>query len=128
MAEMETADLHARLWDDAQRYDPSAHARCALQPYRDVLLLWRAKAMSYEKIAATLTKHGLKTSPTAVGVFCRQYCPESEIARERQRLADEKERRPAATATSFEGLSAAANPGAGPELPCKRGKIARDNY
>ena len=73
MAVMETAELHARLLDDAQRYDPSAHDRCALQPYRDVLLLWRTKAMSYEKIAATLTSHGLKTSPTTVGVFCRQY-------------------------------------------------------
>ena len=128
MAAMETAELHARLLDDAQRYDPSAHARCALQPYRDVLLLWRVKAMSYERIAATLTSHGLRTSPTAVGVFCRHYCPESAVARERKRIEDEKAGRPAATAPSFEGLSAAATPGAGPELPRKRGKIARDNY
>ena len=62
-----TADLHARLLQDARNYDPAAHHRGLLTPYRDVHLLWRAKFkfMSDEQIAATLRSHGIEVARIA---------------------------------------------------------------
>lgn len=123
---MDTSELHSRLLDDARRYDPAQHTRSLLAPYRDVLLLQRAKFMSYEQISATLARHGLKVSPAAVGCFCRRNFSKAEI---------EAARRPAAPAAS--GTTAAnARPGSRPALlgaplrePGRRGpKIARDDF
>jgi hypothetical protein len=121
---MENTPLYARLMEDARRYNPAEHTRGLLTPYRDVLLLWRAKYMSYEQIAASLTRHGLKVSPAAVGVFCRRAFTKSEILRERQRVEHEAGPKPVA-ATPLLPLT----PMATPTIPGKRGpKIARDNY
>ena len=126
---MPSSDLHARLMEEAWRYDPAEHSRSRLAPFRDVLLVWRAKSMSYELIAATLTRHGLKTSPAGVGAFCRRTLSQAEILREQTRLRTEKPTWPAATAPSFLGLSAVAPPVPAPLPPGRRGpKIARDNY
>lgn len=126
---MEIATLHARLMEEARRYDPAEHSRSPLAPWRDVLLVWRAKSMSYERIVAALAKHGIKTSPAGVGAFCRRTFAKAEILREQNRIRTETLRRPAATAPSFPGLSAAAQPGPAPVPPGRRGpKIARDDY
>jgi hypothetical protein len=126
---MDHADLHARLMDEAKRYDPAEYSRSRLAPFRDVLLVWRAKSMSYEQIAASLTKHGLKISPAGVGAFCRRTFSQAEFLREQTRLRTEKPTSPAATAPSFPGLSAVAPPVPAPLPPGRRGpKIARDNY
>ena len=126
---MPSSDLHARLMEEARRYDSVEHSRSRLAPFRDVLLVWRAKSMSYELIAATLTRHGLKTSPAGVGAFCRRTLSQAEILREQTRLRTEKPTWPAATAPSFLGLSAVAPPVPAPLPPGRRGpKIARDNY
>jgi hypothetical protein len=126
---MDPTDLHARLMDDAQHLAPADHDRSRLASHRDVLLIWRAKRMSYERIAATLTKHGLKVSPTSVGVFCRRTFIEAEVLRERSRFETETLHGPAATAPSSPGLFAVAMPMATPATPGQRGpKIARDNY
>jgi len=123
----ETAELHARLMDDARSYDPAAHTRGLLTPYRDVLFLWRVKFMSYEQIAASLTRHGIRVSPAGVGVFCRRTFAKQEILRERHRLGLASANGPAATAPSSRGLSAVAKPA--PVPPGKRGpKVARDDY
>lgn len=76
---MPSHELHDRLLEDAQRYDAGRQTRSLLAPYRDVLLLQRAKFMSYEQIAATLARHGLSISPAAVGCFCRQQFTKTEI-------------------------------------------------
>ena len=126
---MPSSDLHARLMEEAWRYDPAEHSRNRLAPFRDVLLVWRAKSMSYEMIAATLTRHELKTSPAGVGAFFRRTLSQAEILREQTRLRTEKPTWPAATAPSFLGLSAVAPPVPAPLPPGRRGpKIARDNY
>jgi hypothetical protein len=126
---MELADLHARLIEEARRYDPAEHSRSRLAPFRDVLLVCRAKSMSYELIAATLTKHGLKTSPAGVGAFCRRTFSKAEILREQGRLVSETPRGPAATAPSFPGLSAVGQPAPAPVPLGRKGpKIARDDY
>ena len=125
---MDLPELHARLLDDARNYNPSAHHRSLLDPCRDVILLQRAKFMSYEQIAGIFTRNGLKVSGPGVAGYCRRTFTKAEILQERRRLELETTGGPAATAPSFEGLSAAATPGAGPELPRKQGKIARDVY
>jgi len=116
----ETTELHDRLLAHARSYDPSAHHRGLLAPYRDVLLLWRAKFMSYEQIAAALTQHGLKVSPAGVGVFCRRTFTKSEIERARKEhgLPTPKLATPAGSGTGRSPVTAA------PRGP----KIARDNY
>ena len=126
---MDSADLHARLMEEAKRYDPAEHARGRLAPFQEALLIWRAKSASYEQIAAALTRHGVKVSPAGVGAFCRRTLSRAEILREQTRLRTEMPNRPAATAPSCLGLSAVASPAPAPLPPGRRGpKIARDNY
>jgi hypothetical protein len=126
---METATLHDRLLDDARRYDPAEHTRSLLAPYRDVLLLWRAKFMSYEQIAATLTRHGFKVSPAGVGVYCRRSFTKNEILGERKRFEDGAAHRPAATLPGPALPRTDTKPTPASAVPGKRGpKIARDNY
>ncbi len=116
----ETTELHDRLLAHARSYDPSAHHRGLLAPYRDVLLLWRAKFMSYEQIAAALSQHGLKVSPAGVGVFCRRTFTKSEIDRARRDYG-----LPAPKAVA----QAVAGTGRNPVQAGQRGpKVARDNY
>jgi len=123
----ETTELHARLMEDARNYDPAAHHRGLLAPYRDVLLLWRAKVISYEQIAATLNSHGIRVSPAGVGVYCRGHFTKAEIERARRETRD-------ATRSNAPGRVAAATvPAASPQpaesASNRRGpKIARDNY
>lgn len=127
---MNAPDLHSRLMDDARRYDPAAHTRGLLGPFRDVILLQRAKFMSYEQISATFARHGLKVSPAAVGVFCRRHYTKAEIERARQGQAPNPAlgRVPAAPAKVAPALGAYA-PGPAATGNGKRGpKIARDNY
>lgn len=127
---MDAPDLHSRLMDDARRYDPAAHTRGLLGPFRDVILLQRAKFMSYEQISATFARHGLKVSPAAVGVFCRRHYTKAEIERARQGQASNSTlgREPAVPAKAAPALGASA-PGPAATGNGKRGpKIARDNY
>ncbi len=127
---MDAPDLHSRLMDDARRYDPAAHTRGLLGPFRDVILLQRAKFMSYEQISGTFARHGLKVSPAAVGVFCRRHYTKAEIERARQSQASSPAlgRVPAAPVKVAPALGASA-PGPAATGNGKRGpKIARDNY
>lgn len=116
----ESADLHARLMADARAYDPSVHHRSLLEPYRDVILLWRAKFMSYEQIAATLMKHGMRVSPAGVGVYCRRTYSQAELERTR------REHLKPATASS--ALRSAPNRSPEPSGSKRSGpKVARDD-
>jgi len=127
---MDTPDLHSRLMDDARRYDPADHTRGLLGPYRDVILLQRAKFMSYEQISATFARHGLKVSPAAVGVFCRRSFTKSEIDRVRQgHTPGQPAVRPEAAPVKVAPALGASAPGPATTGNGKRGpKIARDNY
>lgn len=80
----QSTELHARLMADARSYDPAAHHRSLLAPYREVLLLWRANFMSYEQIAAALTRHGITVSAAGVGAYCRRTFAKAELQRARQ--------------------------------------------
>jgi hypothetical protein len=120
---VESTELHHRLLDAARNYDPAAHTRGLLAPYRDVLLLQRAKFMSYEQIAATLLSHGLKVSPAAVGCFCRRHFTKGEIETTRRQVNSTKA--PAAEPGDMP-------PSAVPSLSRESGKrgprIARNDY
>jgi hypothetical protein len=122
----ETNELHARLLDDARNYDPTTHHRGLLAPYRDVLLLWRAKFMSYEHIAATLSAHGIKVSPAGVGVFCRGQFTKAEI--ERVRREHRSTTRPSAPVRRAHPIPLAVLPPPAEPTSGRRGpKIARDH-
>lgn len=116
-------ELHQRLLADAAHYDPAAHTRSLLAPYRQVLLLQRAKYMSYEQISATLARHGITVSPTAIGVFCRRHLTKAEI--ERARRPHLGKPGPAVTPDQLPGSTTNPPP---PALPRRRGpNIARDD-
>lgn len=123
----EPTELHARLMEDARNYDPTAHHRGLLAPYRDVVLLWRAKFMSYEQIAATLNSHGIRVSPAGVGVYCRGHFTKAEI--ERARRETREANRSPASARIPAATSPAASPRPAESTSSRRGpKIARDDY
>lgn len=130
---MESNELKLRLMHDAMNYDAGRHTQALLSPYRDVLLVQRARYMSYEQIAATLTRYGIKISTTSVGVFCRHAFTKADIERTRQALRHQNKQTgvalpspgPASGAPTF-GVSA---PGPSGGDKGRRGpKIARDNY
>lgn len=124
----ETTELHARLMEDARNYDPAAHHRGLLAPYCDVLLLWRAKFMSYEQIAATLNSHGIRVSPAGVGVYCRGHFTKAEIERARRETRDaNRSTAPGRVAAAAAAPVASLRPAE--SAPNRRGpKIARDNF
>lgn len=117
----ETAELHARLLAHAHDYNPAAHHRSLLGPYRDVLLVWRSKYMSYEQIATALTQHGLKVSPAGVGVFCRRNLSKAEIDRARREQRNQSSSPVTPPLPLAPERPEAKAPPLGP-------KIARDNY
>ena len=120
---MELPELNARLLEDARRYDPAVHVRTLLGPHREALFTYRVKFMSYEQIAATLLRNGLKVSSAAVGVFCRRNFTKGEILRERRRVEAETRRAATSPAGTAQPTSATSS------VPGKRGpKIARDDY
>lgn len=126
---MEIAELNARLMDDARRYDPTGHRPTLLGPHREALLLYRAKGMSYERIAAALRKQGLNVAPPTVGAFCRRRITEAEVLREKRRL-EANLRRPAVDSpVAVVPLAPASAKSSPAPAPGRRGpKIARDDF
>lgn len=120
---METAELNTRLMEEARSFEAQGYRSSKLTPHRNVILLYRAKGLSYERIAAAFVKHGLKVSPPTVGLFCRQHIKETEVLRERRRLeADARQVQAAAGDPIVPFAPAAAAAG-------RRGpRIARDDF
>ncbi|MDP1581217.1 MAG: helix-turn-helix transcriptional regulator [Candidatus Didemnitutus sp.] len=83
---MNETELQTRILADAQGYDPASRPPSRLTPHRDALLLYRAKGLSYEEIAETLTRLGLKIRPTIVGTYCRRNFRKTDILRKRQEI------------------------------------------
>lgn len=120
---MSSLDLHDRLLEDARRFDPAQHTRSLLAPYREAILLFRAKFMSYEMIAATLTRQGVRISPTAVGCFCRRHFTKAQIQAARRTP-------PHGSPSGLPSTTPAAAPAPSNSGPStRRGpKIARDDF
>lgn len=118
-------ELRSRLLEDVARYDASQHTRSLLGPYREILLLQRAKFMSYEQIAGMMTRHGIKVSPAAVGCFCRKHFRKAEIEAKRRELQRATPPPGSASPNPRPDFTAATPP----TPPPRRGpRIARDNY
>lgn len=118
------SDLPARLLAEARRHAPTQVERSRLMPLREALLTFRAKRISYEKIAAILKPYGVTIQASTIGYFCRRYCSTSEIERVRRELVL------AATGTS--AVVPAPTPAISPALannprPRRNPRIARDD-
>jgi len=75
------SDLPARLLAEARRCLPATATSSRLVPFREALLTYRAKGFSHEKIATILKQHGVQVQRTAVGDYCRRFCPAADIER-----------------------------------------------
>ncbi len=80
-------ETRLRLLAAARRYQRQRRSWSRLAPYREVLLLQRAKFMTVREIAATLTEHGVKVAPNTVAVYCRRHLRAEEIEAKRRELA-----------------------------------------
>ncbi len=121
-------DIHAALLESAKQYQHSVTPQAVLEPFKEAILLLRAKYASYETITETLTSHGVQVSGATVRKFCRRHHAEMR----RLRTALDAERR-AAAATQKPHSDAPASASPPPERPPltpeigKRGpRIARD--
>jgi hypothetical protein len=119
---METAVINDRMMADAQNCAPAPRSASRLMPFRSVVLLYRAKGLSYEKIALRFQQQGVKVAPSTVVLFCNQHVRETDVLRERRRMeaglppSETDEVRPPAS----KPVTA---------VPGKRGpKIARDDF
>lgn len=83
---MTETELQVRILADARSCDPDGRAASRLTPHREAILLYRAKGLSYEEIAATLTQLGLRIGKTQVGTWCRRHVRKADILRKRAEL------------------------------------------
>ncbi|HRE04165.1 MAG TPA: hypothetical protein PKX00_01055 [Opitutaceae bacterium] len=83
---MSDIELRARILGDANTYDPASRPPSRLTPHREALLIYRAKGLSYEEIAETLSRLGLRVRPTIVGTYCRRNFRKTDIQRKRLEL------------------------------------------
>ena len=74
-------NIHDALLESAEQYQHSVTPQAVLEPYKDAILLLRAKHASYEKITDTLTMHGVQISVSTVRKFCLRYHTELERRR-----------------------------------------------
>jgi hypothetical protein len=63
----------------AQDYQHNPNLHVALEPYKDVIFLLRAKYATYDTITEALSQRGMKVSETTVRKFCRIH--QAEIKR-----------------------------------------------
>ncbi len=80
------SDLPARLLAEARRCAPAPVAGSRLVPFREALLTFQAKRIGHAKIAKIMKQHGVQIERTAVGDFCRRFCPAADIERVRRDL------------------------------------------
>lgn len=118
-------DLPERLLAFARQHAPVSPERSRLMPLREAILTFRAKRLSYEKIAAVLRSHGVLIRASALGDFCRQHCPDAEVERARHQLFATATAAPAQPTTPM----SLANPAPSQSGPAKRRgpRIARDD-
>src|ERR1019366_10673481 len=78
----------ADILNIAKQYQHVARHSSLLEPFKDGVLLLRAKDASYENIATTLNGNGINVSAATIRKFCLRHT--SEI----KRLRSEKQRSP----------------------------------
>lgn len=123
---MDVLQIRAKLSEDIERFDPAANGRSKLSPFRDLIVLQRAKGMSYDQIASMFIHRGVSTSVAAVGRFCRVHITRAQIARAK---ADLQLAARAATARSLNAPpSTSTSQSMPPSFEQSGPKIARDDF
>lgn len=80
----------ADILNIAKQYHQVPRHSSILEPYKDGVLLLRAKNASYENIAATLNGNGIHVSAATIRKFCLRYGNEiKRLRNEKQRLPDD---------------------------------------
>jgi transcription termination factor Rho len=106
----------------AKQYQHVARHSSILEPFKDGVLLLRAKDASYESIATTLNGNGINVSAATIRKFCLRHT--SEI----KRLRSEKQRSPDDSVTPSKSASPSPTRSSLDSMISKPGpKIARDN-
>lgn len=85
---MSTNEILADLQKEATAYNHTPASYSAIDPYREPILLLRAKYASYEIVTEMLASRGVKVSEATVRRFCRRH--NSEMKRLRSELAAKK--------------------------------------
>lgn len=122
---MDAGELNSRFMADARRCGKAEPKRSKLWPHREAVIVYRAKGLSYERIAAAFSSQGLAISGPTVGQFCRTRLTTAEVLRERRQLEAEERRADLSPPLSPpRSVSPASFP-----MPGRRGpKIARDDF
>jgi len=111
----------AEILNIAKQYHQVARHSSIIEPFKDGVLLLRAKDASYENIATTLNGNGINVSAATIRKFCLRYTAEIKRLRsEKQRSPDdpvttEKPTDTPTTRSSFDSMISRPGP-----------KIARD--
>lgn len=125
-------DLPSRLLDDAKRTASALPSRSKLAPLHEAIVYYRAGGFSYERIAGSIVRQGLKVSHSCVATYCRNHISRTEL--DRARRAIEASKRSSGPPVQIAGIGNA--PALGAFAPARiptprsgRGpNIARDDY
>ena len=80
----------AEILNIAKQYQRVARHSSLLEPFKDGVLLLRAKDASFENIATTLNDNGINVSAATIRKFCLRYGAEiKRLRNEKQRLPDD---------------------------------------
>lgn len=121
--------LHEELAALADQYQHTVQSPSVLEPYKEPVLLLRAKYASYEQIADMLTQRGIQISTATVRRFCRTH--HTEMKRLRHDI-DESKRKTVAAPNAADAVPSANSPEPQrPSLTADAGqhspRIARDD-
>lgn len=86
----------SELLKAAHEYEHNPNLHIALEPFKEVILLLRAKYATYDTITAMLNEKGMKISETTVRKFCRIHQEEMK----KLRIETDRKRREANGAAS----------------------------
>jgi len=127
-----TDQLNRLLAEDARSQDFRLNGRSTLAPFRETLLLFRARSVSYDQIAAALSRHGLTVSPSSVGTFCRRNFTRVEIDKARRAIVASVRSQLSTGEAAPKGSAPAVAASAVARIPTPRSgrgpNIARDDY
>ena len=80
----------AEILNIAKQYQHVARHSSILEPFKDGVLLLRAKDASYENIATTLNGNGINVLAATIRKFCLRYGAEiKRLRNDKQRLPDD---------------------------------------
>src|SRR5450631_1385567 len=113
----------AEILNIAKQYQRVARHSSILEPFKDGVLLLRAKDASYENIATTLNGNGINVSAPTIRKFCLRYSAEIK------RLRSEKQRSPDDSATISKPNDSSTTRSSSTSMTSKPGpKIAREDF